>query len=377
VNVRDAAPDELADWDARTVDVPGGHVYQSKAWAEFRRGQGWGVCRLMVDERAAAIVLTRPWPVVGGGSAYIPRGPVAIDADVAAAAARLAAVVDHLADGGVDVVASDAEIPAATGYQARLHAIGFRPIPEIQPSRHRMSLPLPDGSDDDAVRSGMTKSTRQRIAQAERSRLRVARFDTAGWAGDGRGGGDGGDSADGGNPPDGALFSAPGRPLDAALDAFYDLLGSTGERRGFTFGPRDRFVPWWRIAHDAGHLVYLEARDRDEPVGGLILYRHGRRLSTVHSADTASARREHPGVMHLLRWRAIQLAMREGRDEMDLGGVDVGPDHRRPEPGEPLYGLYEHKRGFGAEWVEMSGAHERIVRPWRYAAGRLVSRLSR
>ena len=38
LSVRDATPEELADWDARTVDAPGGHVYQSRAWAEHRRG---------------------------------------------------------------------------------------------------------------------------------------------------------------------------------------------------------------------------------------------------------------------------------------------------------------------------------------------------
>ena len=81
--------------------------------------------------------------------------------------------------------------------------------------------------------------------------------------------------------------------------------------------------------------------------------------------------------MHLLRWRAIQLAMREGRTEMDLGGVDIGPYHREPVDGEPMFGLYEHKRSFGAQWVEMTGAHERVIRPWRYLAGRAAARAAR
>jgi hypothetical protein len=81
--------------------------------------------------------------------------------------------------------------------------------------------------------------------------------------------------------------------------------------------------------------------------------------------------------MHLLRWRAIQLAIREGRAEMDLGAVDVAPDYRIPVEGEPTFGLYEHKRSFGAEWIEMTGAHERVVRAWRYALGRLAGRAGR
>ena len=107
------------------------------------------------------------------------------------------------------------------------------------------------------------------------------------------------------------------------------------------------FLAWWSAALEAGMLVYLDARDpADKPatLGGLILYRHGNRLSTVHSADAPGVRDSHPGVMHLLRWRAIQLAIREGCDEMDLGGVDTGPDHAEPGEGHPMAGLYEHKR---------------------------------
>ncbi len=164
------------------------------------------------------------------------------------------------------------------------------------------------------------------------------------------------------------------------------------------------FTGWWRLAHAAGHLVYLEVHegraareassgvgqgsppaedspDRLAPAGsplaGLVLYRHGGRLSTVHSGDRAETRRDHPGALHLARWRAIQLAIREGCSEMDLGGADVAGARRPPVEGEPMWGLYQHKRSFGGEWLELAGAHERVFRPGRYAAGRAASRLRR
>jgi len=321
----------------------------------------------MLDDDHGALVLRRPFPWIGGASAYVPRGPVAGPDEAGAAIAdRTIALAGWLADHGVDVVATDAEVPAATpDVLARLRAGGFHPIAEIQPSRHRVSLALATGTDDDTVRAGITKSTRQRIASAERDALIVTRYDTSGWPGD--------------HP----LFEPAqpaARPIGEVFDTFYSLLESTGDRRGFRFGPRSVFVDWWAAAHAAGLLVYLEARDDaepDRPLGGLILYRHGRRLSTVHSADAPEARTTHPGVMHLLRWRAIQLAIREERDEMDLGGVDIGPDHREPAKGDPMAGLYEHKRSFGASWVPMIGAQERVIRPWRYGAGRLTTRAAR
>ena len=127
-------------------------------------------------------------------------------------------------------------------------------------------------------------------------------------------------------------FSAPSEAADVALDRFYDLLLETGERRQFTFGPRQAFVAWWRAAL-GGRPPRLSrgVGRRGAPVAGLILYRHGGRLSTVHSGDHASAREDTPGALHLLRWRAIQLAIREGCTEMDLGGVDVAGARHEPQ----------------------------------------------
>jgi len=359
-SIRTADPAELADWDERTVDVRGGHVYQSRAWAEHRLQAGWQADHLLFEDGFAALVLRRDWPWVGGSSAYVPRGPVAAGERAAQTADRLAAIVDHVAQHDVAVVASDAEIPAATGYPAQLARIGFRPIEEIQPSRHRIALPL-EGRTEDDVLGGIAKSTRQRIRKAEGDGIVVARHD-------------------GRVPPAGVGdgFARPEEPTEIALDRFYDLLLETGERRHFRFGPRDAFLAWWRAALRAGHLVLLEARSTDgTPQAGLVLYRHGERLSTVHSGDHASARRDHPGALHLLRWRAIQLAIREGRSEMDLGGVDVPGARREPREGEPMWGLYQHKLSFGGEWLALSGAHERVLDANRYRLGRLAARAAR
>ena len=358
---RAAEPAELETWDLRMVHGPGGHVYQSRAWATHCETRGWRPRFVQLDDERGAVVLVRPTPWIGGGSAYVTRGRIVDPADDAATiGGRLAALADHLAATGVDAIASDAEILAATpGAHEALAAAGFHAIPEIQPSRHLVSLALAPDTDDAAVRAGLSKSTRQRVDAAERAGVVVRRYDTAGW--------------DGGHP----LFDGPDRPLDVALGEFATLLEGTGQRKGFTFGPRDAFLHWWTLAHADGLVIHLEARDDGKLLGGLLLYRHGDRLSTVHSADAPGVRDTHPGVMHLLRWRAIQLAIREGRSEMDLGGVDHAPDHREPVQGDDMAGLYEHKRSFGARWVEMVGAQERVVRPWRYSLGRLTGKAAR
>ncbi|MFL5680446.1 MAG: lipid II:glycine glycyltransferase FemX, partial [Chloroflexota bacterium] len=308
------------------------------------------------------LVLSRSWPLVGGGSAYIPRGPVpTVPSDELGEI--LWATTKALAADGIDVVAADPEVRADDAVWASwLRRAGFHEIDEIQPSRHRLTLPLGAGATDETVLAGISKSTRQRIRKAEREQIAVVRHDARATDGVGDG------------------FRAPSESPDVALDRFYDLLLDTGERRNFSFGPRADFVAWWTRALAAGHLVYLEARAggaHGDPLAGLVLYRHGARLSTVHSGDLEASRRTHPGALHLLRWRAIELAIREGCSEMDLGGVDVAGARREPTEGEPMYGLYQHKLSFGAAWLPLSGAHERVIRPNRYRAGTLVSRAAR
>lgn len=353
LGIREATAEELLGWDGRTVVRRRGHVYQSRAWAVHLARSGWRPRFLVFDDGFGVLSLERPWPVVGGASSYLMRGPIPADDDPAVTAARLAAVADELGRRGVDVVASDAEVPAGTGYPALLAARGFRPIDEIQPSRHRMSLPLGEGADEPSAFARIARQTRQRIRGAERDGVVVVRHDVMESEAPG--------------------LLRPSEPAASALDRFYDLLVATGDRRGFAFGPRAEFVPWWVDAHADALLVYLEARAGDEPLGGLVLYRHGGRLSTVHSADRVETRRVHPGALHLLRWRAIQLALAEGCEEMDLGGVDVPGARRPPVEGEPMYGLYQHKLAFGARWVELSGAHERVVDAVGYRAGRVAT----
>ena len=365
--VRAANAQDLAEWDALAVDSPGGHVYQSVAWARHREASGWRPRFLITTDDAPVLALERDWPMVGGSSAYIPRGPVSAGAVAeeapAVLARRLIEVSDALAADGVDVVATDAEIPAAdAAYGDAIRAAGFAPIEEIQPSRHRIALPLEPGMDEAEVFAAVSKSTRQRIGAAERGAVAVVRHDRrlAGAVGQG--------------------FAAPNEPSEVALDRFYDLLRETGDRKHFGFGERERFVPWWVAALRAGHLVYLEAREAtgDGPVlAGLVLYRHGGRLSTVHSGDHEASRTTHPGALHLLRWRAIQLAIREGASEMDLGGVDVAGARREPVEGEPMFGLYGHKRSFGGQWLKLTGAHERVFDGRGYALGRAAMRVRR
>ena len=360
IGVREAQPDELEDWDAWTVDRPGGDVYQSRAWAAYRSRWGWRPRFLIFDDGFRLLSLERSWPLIGGSSAYLSRGPIAAGEPVAQTAARLQAAADHLVRRGVDVIATDAEIPASTEYPAMIRALGFRQIEEVQPSRHRMSIAL-EGLTEEVVQGGLSTTARQYVRYALRDGLSVVRHDRRGRS----------------DPVDG--FVSPGGDPDAAAAAgftrLWRILEETSARRGFHVGSERQFLDWCTTGYGAGHLLLLEVVEPGgTTLGSGIYHRHGSRLTYSHGGDSLAGREKIRGVAQLQTWRAIQLAIREGRSEMDLGGADVRGARREPREGEPMYGLYQHKRMYGARWIEMTGNHEYAARPWRYGLGRALSK---
>ncbi|MFH0751753.1 MAG: hypothetical protein V2B17_07945, partial [Chloroflexota bacterium] len=65
--VREAAPEELASWDARVVDVPDGDVQQSLAWGLARELAGATPPHLVLADGSVALVLGRRRRLLGGG----------------------------------------------------------------------------------------------------------------------------------------------------------------------------------------------------------------------------------------------------------------------------------------------------------------------
>ena len=368
-----ASPDDLKDWDEHTVASPNGHVYQSLAWGQYRAAHGRPVWHVVFDDGFRVLVVGRDRPVVGGGWAYATRGPVP-EVDPALTANRAAAIADLLANEGLDSFTIDGETPAASGLGALLAERGFRPVEEVQTSRHRMDVSLgPEdafNSDEETIFASFGATTRNNIRQAERQGLRVKRLDA--------GGGRPEHDSDAPRAVDGLDhigLEDPGR-VEHMLRTFYVMLGATAERRGFALASENAFLDWSERALAAGHMLYLQAEHGvDGPVAGAVFYRHGHRLTYSLAGDRAELRKSHPGAVRLLVWRGIQIALDERRTSVDLGGVDTEGARGRPDKGDATYGMYQFKESFGARWVDMTGAHQRTMRPMRNLAGRVLGRL--
>lgn len=362
--IHELGRDELDGWDAATVDVPGGDLYQSRIWAEYRARHGWRPRFLALPDGSRVLALVRPWPWIGGGGAYVSRGPVAAGTTPQVVADRLIAVSRWLAREGVDAVSADPAIPVGRGYEERLAAAGFRPIEEIQPSRHRMVVRVPVGADDEALIAALDGKARGHVRGAIKRGIRTVRYDLRTPA-------DPGEGVEA--PPAQRLEEA----ANGALERLYEMLALTAARRGFALGARAPFLDWGRTGLTAGRILVLEMLSpKGETLAAGMFYRHGGMLTYSHSSDRMDIRRAWPGVAHLQLWRALQIARDEGIPELDLGGVDVRGARRPPVEGEPMWGLYTFKRSFKPEWVDLVGNREWVARPWRYALGRATGRLA-
>ena len=222
----------------------------------------------------------------------------------------------------------DPERTADDSYATAMDRAGFEVAEDLEPSIHVMRRDFEPDLDDEALLRSFSKSTRQRIRAAEKAGVSVSEA------------------------------SEPG-----SLQAFAELLHERADVVGMQLQAGTGFVEAWRRLIEANLGRLLLAEHDGDLVGGLFLFRQGGIWATAYSADKADRRRELPGTMHLVRWTAIRAAHDEGCRAIELGGVDL-PGHREPpQPGEANRGLYEHKRGFGAEWVKREPARRIVLRP--------------
>ncbi len=245
-----------------------------------------------------------------------------------------------LAERGVDVLASDAEVPAATGYPSKLRASGFRPIEEIQPSRHRMTLSL-DGRRGGGPRADREEDSDNRIRRARaradgRARNRTS---TCSTTCSGRPASDG--SSGSGRATSSSAGGAARTPRDTCSTSTRALqMAPRRSRRSCATATAAGSRPSTRpIGPSSGAITRAPSHYcAGRPSGGRSR-RVARRWTWAES--TSPARGGSP-------WRANRRTACTTTSE---------PSGRRGS--------------------SFRGAHERVIRPWRYAIGRVTARLVR
>jgi peptidoglycan pentaglycine glycine transferase (the first glycine) len=323
LDVKIAGAGERELWNGFVGSARNGHVLQSFEWGEFKSAYGWQPIRLLFfrggEPVAAACVLKR---VVGPLSVcYAPKGPVLDYGDGELAGKVLDTMIRTAKRHRAIYLKIDPDVcleDESTRGVLRRH--GFRPGESIQ-RPNTMMLDI-SGSEEDVL-GRMKPKWRYNIRLAEKKGVEIV----------------------------------AARPGD--FPEFYRVYKETGERDLFIIRPYDYCRLEWQTFLDAGMASFWMARYEGQTLAGIMPFALGKRMWYFFGASSNLHRNLMPN--HLLQWRAIQWGRAQGCTEYDMWGI---PDVL--EEGQPLWGVYLFKQGFGAEVTRWAGAHDRVLQPALY-----------
>lgn len=323
----------IARMDAFVRSHCSGHFLQSPQWAEVKSKWDWR--GIMIYRKGvltgAMSLLIRHIPLVGS-VLYAPRGPVCNREDPTVLTEFFEAVKKLARDHKAMIFYLDPDEPdtnqklrrtlTSMGFQEKSHD-GFG---NLQPQYvFRLNI----GSiTENMLFQSFSQKTRYNIRLARRKGVTVTEYSGAEII-----------------------------PEDA-LTHFAALMEATGQRDGFPVRDREYFRKLLQALNDDARL--LLACYEGKPIAGTIEIIYGSKAWYLYGASGNAHRDTMPN--YLLQWHMICYAMERGCSVYDFRGV----------PGElskdnPLYGLYQFKKGFGGAYTKFSGLFSYTFRPIRCA----------
>jgi hypothetical protein len=329
---------EIVDRDQWNAIVTGRPTYdlpQGWEWGEVQRDAGFTPHRYAVLAGSACVaamsVTCRRLPGLPYWVLYASRGPL-LDWHDERAWRGLRLMIRDLSDRyrPVFLRVSPAVAHDDTVAAAALARQGFRPVPDDWTTWNaaRVVLTLNLDGDEPAQQARLRKGIRRDLAAARRrgAQVRAAR-----------------DGAD--------------------LLAFHRLTVAAGREKGYPVRPLARLEALWRTYVERGDGVLLLTEHEGELIGGVLGLRFGHR-AYLHRATIMrdiDGQRLHQGP--LVYWELIRWARTVGCDLIDWGGSGT---RYPPSESDDGYGVYQFKRGFGAELRCWLPYHDLVFRPGLY-----------
>lgn len=325
-----------ADWTGLAAGFRDHNLLQSWAYGAARaETSAWRIERCVLmdggDVAAVAQVMLRDLPVVGGGLAWINRGPLWRQRDSETPGDRLVSVLRALKHHyavkrglylriAAPVVDDDAMV-------SRLGEAGFRDTGTPGWASAVVDLTRPE----DELRSALRANWRNKLKQAEKSPIQVVQ-------------------------------GTGGAEFEGFLHEYEEFIGN----RNFSTSVSPRFVE--KLQHflppDRKMVCYSGTCD-GAALGSVLMVRHGD--SAEYLAGTLLDAGRKLKIGQLLLWRAMCNAKEAGVTQLDLGGMD---------PQSTPKGIFDFKSGVGGQPYRLApeieagaGVRASLVR-WRTARAR-------
>ncbi len=301
------------DWD-RHVAQGGGHVYQSRAWAQFQASQGRPILSASSATWSWLAALRRG----RGGMTYLyaAYGPT-IHAD------GLTPAVGSLVSAGRAAQADFIRFePLGAVQEAALQALGARQVRDMQP-RRRLVLDL----------SPPETHLRRHISASNRNLI---------------------------NTPDKRGLSCTVSSDPAMMSDYLAMQRQTAARNKFTTQPDAYYERLAQTLFPTGAAHLYIAMHDSKPVASAIGMDFGGTRYYLYAATYPELNRQLKAAVALLWWMIVD-AKAQGLLSFDYGGIapDDQPDH-------PAAGPTRFKKSLGGELVASVGTWEIPLKPVKY-----------
>ncbi len=338
-------------WNAQLRDLPGAHVLQTWEWGEFKRATGGWVPKRLAYECAGKIVAMASLATRSMGPfnvMVVSKGPALDYSDIALARAVFADLRQRANSFGLVWLKIDPDVILARGMPGSaderqdegglavlnlLKAAGWHYSADQVQFRNTLAIDLLRG--EEAILAAMSGNTRRKIRVAGKKGIRVR------------------------------------QATIEDIPLLYQLYRVTGERDKFFIRPLEYYRRAWQEFMSAGLAGALIAEYQGQAIAHVILFHFGRKCWYFYGASSNVERQRMPN--YALQWEAIKWAKAQGCAVYDMWGApDVFAES------DPLWGVYQFKRGFRGEFIQHIGAWDFAPQPWLYHTyARVAPRLLR
>ena len=335
-SVREAGNVSAKEWDSAVANSPGGgHVLQSHAWGEFKRGHGWRPLRVLLERDGelagtGQFLLYDTMPVPGR-LMYCTKGPWLPWEDERAVRAFFEGATEIARKERAHTLKIEPEVLAErTNVDEHLRALGFRDARYDLNFSTTITMDLSPSEEEIldrmSAKSKKGKTTRYNINLARRKGVEVREPEDPEWAFD-------------------TLFGWM-QHLAEAKEGFANRR-SRGYLRTMMLGMRE-----------AGRGRFFFAFHEGTPLSGAFIFDFGKKFWFMHGAS-GTEKRKLQGT-YLLQWEVMRWAKSQGITHCDFVGAPK-PEDRNED--DPYYGVYRFKLGFGGDVVQYLGCMDLAVKP--------------
>jgi lipid II:glycine glycyltransferase (peptidoglycan interpeptide bridge formation enzyme) len=326
--VREVHDLSAKEWDELVTQSPGGgHIFQSHAWAEFKRNLGWSPIRVVMEKDGEIIGVgqflsynTFPVP---GRMMFCPKGPWIPWEDEEAVRAFFEGVGEIAREHRVHTVKIEPEVREEdVEAKALLSDIGFNKF--RWDLNHKTSYLVDLSRSEEDILAGMKSRARYNTRLADRKGVEIVEDDSK-----------------------------------EAQEAFWDMFEVTARRNDFWYRPKEYQLGVWRTMFEAGRAHLFFAVHEGDKLAGSFALIFGQRCWYFQSASTNEKRNLKPP--HLMQWEMMKWAKKRGVIYYDMMAIP-SPEELENED-HPLHGVYKFKAGFGGEVVDSVGCLDLPVNP--------------